>query len=294
MTIIMGDHVPRMEKDVSLSRFSTMRVGGIAKTVWFPQTERQASFLFRELKNCNCRFIGNGSNVLFADGIIQAPLIYMGQLREISLNENGVYASAGVPLPLLFSRLKHFGFTGGEFLAGIPGTVGGGVLMNAGAFGKCMADVLTSVRTLEGDIPVENCAFGYRNSKFLKEKTVVLGATFFFPKGDSMESDARLKRYRTIRQNTQPLNLPSLGSVFRAENGVPAWEYIHGAGLRGFSIGGAQVSEKHANFIVNTGNATASDVFSLIQTIKKRVFEKHAVSLKEEIQYIGEFYDSNC
>lgn len=290
---IMGEYVPHAIHNVSLSRFSTMRVGGKSKTVWLPKTEAEALFVYQEMLNGQCCFLGNGSNVLFADGLHQTPLIYTGSLKEISLTDQGIYASAGVLLPTLCSHVKRFGFTGGEFLAGIPGTVGGGVIMNAGAFGKTIADFILSVRTPKGEIAKEDCGFSYRTSRFLRDNTLVLGATFSFVKGNVAESENRIRRYREIRKSTQPLTQPSLGSVFRAVNGVPAWQFIHGAGLRGVSVGGAQVSEKHANFIVNTGEATATDVYRLIQKVKARVFEEYGVTLNEEIQYIGEFYDSN-
>ncbi|MBR2617145.1 MAG: UDP-N-acetylmuramate dehydrogenase [Clostridia bacterium] len=293
MTVIMGEYVPQALHNVSLSRFSTMRVGGTAKTLWLPKTEGETLFIYHEILNGSCRFLGNGSNVLFAEGVHDLPLIYTGNLKEISFTEQGVYASAGVPLPLLYAYVKRFGCTGGEFLSGIPGTVGGGVIMNAGAFGKTIADLILSVRTASGEIFKKDCGFSYRSSRFMQENALVLGATFSFTKGDETESENRTRRYREIRESTQPLAQPSLGSVFRAVNGVPAWEWIHGAGLRGLSIGGAQVSPKHANFIVNTGGATATDVYRLIQTVKNRVFDAFGVKLIEEIQYIGEFYDSN-
>ncbi len=293
MTVIMGGEIPHAIHMVSLSHFSTMRVGGTAKTVWLPKTEREILFVYHEILNGACRFLGNGSNVLFADGLHETPLIYTGNLKEISFSEQRVYAGAGVPLPLLCAQAKRLGLTGGEFLSGIPGTVGGGVIMNAGAFGKTIADLILSVRTSKGEIAKDDCEFSYRSSRFLQENTLVLGATFSFERGDVVESENRIRRYREIRESTQPLRQPSLGSVFRAVNGVPAWQFVHGAGLRGLTVGGAQVSEKHANFIVNTGGATATDVYRLIQTIKSRVYETFGIKLTEEIQYIGEFYDSN-
>ncbi len=294
MTFKVGNFVPRYEKNVSLARFSTMRVGGVANYVFFPRTESEVFAVIQALRGESYRFIGNGSNVLFAEGTLATPLIYTGNLREITLTSTGIFAGAGVPLPLLYARAKALGFTGCEFFSGIPGTVGGGVVMNAGAFGKSLSDVLVSVRTVNGEIPTCECGFSYRNSCFVSQGIPVLGATFTFPSGDKGDSEKRERRYREIRITSQPLHLPSLGSVFQSVNGCSAWQFVDGAGMRGAAIGGAMVSEKHANFIVNTGNATAMDVYRLIQTVKKRVFDVYGILLKEEIHYIGEFYDTDC
>ena len=281
-----------IQKNVPLSGLCTFRTGGTASTVYYPNDAESLLRLFSAEPFSVP--IGNGSNVLFTDRELSLPLICTKNLRAIRKQGDLVFCECGVFLPELAKFCLDHGLSGAEFLCGIPGTVGGGVAMNAGAFGTSVSDVLVFVRTANGTVYARDCGFSYRHSVFLDQRQWVIEACFRFVPDERERILSRMKKYIGIRKTTQPLTYPSAGSVFRAQGGIPAWTVIDAIGMRGFCVGRAQVSEKHANFIVNLGGATSEDVLSLISLMKARAFSERKVVLSEEIRYIGDFYDSDC
>ncbi len=240
--------------------------------------------------------IGNGSNLLVTDKGIRGITAKLN-LKDIEIkNENNkqiIKVEAGVPVGLLAQKLLKEEITGFEELSGIPGTIGGAVIMNAGAHGKELKDILKKVTAMDynGNIHEftnEECLFSYRNSRFQKEKYIILQATLELEKGNSTEIKEKMDEYMQFRKEKQPIEYPNAGSTFkRGENFVTA-KLIDEAGLKGYKVGGAQVSEKHAGFIVNVDNATAKDVIELTDYIKEKIEEKFGKKINLEIQIIGE------
>lgn len=236
--------------------------------------------------------LGNGTNVVFPDeGEDRLVVICTQKLQQLSLTADGaIYAEAGVPLSKLAAFALDNSLSGLEFASGIPGSVGGGIIMNAGAYGGELKDAVESVagyclseqRIFETGS--EQCAFGYRSSFFQSSGDhIVLSAVFRLQKGDRDEISAKMKELNARRRDKQPLDMPSAGSAFRRPEGNYAAALIEQAGLKGYSIGGAQVSEKHAGFIVNTGSATAGDLHDLIDYVRMRVNECSGVELQPEV-----------
>lgn len=238
------------------------------------------------------KILGNATNVLVSDSGFNGLIITTKRLNDVFLNVFEVKAMAGVTIADLLRFCANHGFSGLEALAGIPATVGGAVVMNAGAFGKNISDYVTSVETvINGKIKKyykHECKFGYRKSRFIGTKEVVTSVSFKFDNGERELIEASVRSFSDIRRKNQPTGR-TCGSVFRNPNGFFAGKLIEDAGLKGVSVGGASVSEKHANFIVNDKTATATDVFGLIKKIKETVFDKFGVLLKEEVEYIGDF-----
>ncbi len=271
----------------------SFRTGGAVRAVAYPQEEASLRKLCTVLKNCGSSFLllGNGTNMVFPDE--ESPNLFVistGRLQELLLQEDGtVYASAGVPMSRLAAFACEQELTGLEFASGIPGSVGGGVLMNAGAYGGELKDVIASVRVCTPDgleISLkknEDCGFGYRRSCFQKDKSIILGASFRLEKGNRENIAAKMKELNQRRRDKQPLELPSAGSTFRRPEGYFAAALIEECGMKGFSIGGAQVSAKHAGFIVNTGNAKTEDLRQLIRYVQNVVWEKKQVHLEPEV-----------
>ena len=218
-------------------------------------------------------------------------------LKDIEIkNENNkqiIKVEAGVPVGLLAQKLLKEEITGFEELSGIPGTIGGAVIMNAGAHGKELKDILKKVTAMDynGNIHEftnEECQFSYRNSRFQKEKYIILQATLELEKGNSTEIKEKMDEYMQFRKEKQPIEYPNAGSTFKRGEDFVTAKLIDEAGLKGYKIGGAQVSEKHAGFIVNVDNATAKDVIELTDYIKEKIEEKFGKKINLEIQIIGE------
>ena len=240
--------------------------------------------------------IGNGSNILVTDKGIRGITAKLN-LKDIEIkNENNkqiIKVEAGVPLGLLAQKLLKEEITGFEELSGIPGTIGGAVIMNAGAHGKELKDILKKVTAMDynGNIHEftnEECQFSYRNSRFQKEKYIILQATLELEKGNSTEIKEKMDEYMQFRKEKQPIEYPNAGSTFKRGEDFVTAKLIDEAGLKGYKIGGAQVSEKHAGFIVNVDNATAKDVIELTDYIKEKIEEKFGKKINLEIQIIGE------
>ena len=240
--------------------------------------------------------IGNGSNILVTDKGIRGITAKLN-LKDIEIkNENNkqiIKVEAGVPVGLLAQKLVKEEITGFEELSGIPGTIGGAVIMNAGAHGKELKDILKKVTAMDynGNIHEftnEECQFSYRNSRFQKEKHIILQATLELEKGNSTEIKEKMDEYMQFRKEKQPIEYPNAGSTFKRGEDFVTAKLIDEAGLKGYKIGGAQVSEKHAGFIVNVDNATAKDVIELTDYIKEKIEEKFGKKINLEIQIIGE------
>lgn len=240
--------------------------------------------------------IGNGSNLLVTDKGIRGITAKLN-LKDIEIkNENNkqiIKVEAGVPVGLLAQKLLKEEITGFEELSGIPGTIGGAVIMNAGAHGKELKDILKKVTAMDynGNIHEftnEECQFSYRNSRFQKEKYIILQATLELEKGNAKEIKEKMDEYMQFRKEKQPIEYPNAGSTFKRGEDFVTAKLIDEAGLKGYKVGGAQVSEKHAGFIVNVDNATAKDVIELTDYIKEKIEEKFGQKINLEIQIIGE------
>jgi len=279
----------------SLAKYTSWRVGGPAERLYLPHDKADLIDFVKNLPADERVFwIGLGSNLLVRDGGIRGTVINTkNRLKGLSLKEDGaVYVEAGVPCALVARFCGEQGLVGAEFLAGIPGTMGGALKMNAGAFGSETWGIVRQVETLDraGDVNQrvpDDYEIGYRSVKGHKGEWF-LSATLGLAHGDSAASQQKIKQLLAKRAQTQPTHQPSCGSVFKNPPGDFAARLIEQAGLKGFAMGGAQVSEKHANFIINTGQATAQDIEQLIYFVQRQVREKQGVDLQTEVCMVGE------
>lgn len=284
-------------KNYKLSAASTFNIGGEADIAAFPSTEKELAFIIRNCKERSTRFevIGNASNVLFSDLGYRGVIIFTKKINWIDLDKENraISCGCGTKLVTLSACALNASLSGLEFAHGIPGTVGGAVYMNAGAYGAQISDIL--LRSYAYDIKTDNFItldnashnFGYRQSVYIDNKDLVcLGATFTLDEGTYDAINAQIAENAQKRRNSQPLQYPSAGSYFKRPLGHFAGKLIEDCSLKGFSVGGACVSQKHAGFIINTGGATANDVLSLAEHIKKTVYERFSVILESEVKYI--------
>lgn len=275
-----------------LSRFTTFRIGGPADFYLEPKDREDLVNLIKYLRKIQYPYIviGNGSNVLISDEGFRGVAINLEfGFNKIEVKKNNVYAEAGIRLSKLVDVCIEHSLVGIENLAGIPGTLGGAILMNAGAYGGEISDYIKIVEVVEDDkiifLNKEDCGFGYRKSNL--EGKIILSAEFELPFGDKEKAKQRRKELLLKRNQSQPVELPNAGSIFKNPQNDYAARLIEQAGLKGLTVGGAKVSEKHANFIVNFNNASSNDVLELIRIIREKVFEKFGVSLELEIKLIG-------
>lgn len=275
-----------------LAKYSTFKIGGPADLYIEPKDVDELLSLIRYLKEKEVNFVvlGNGSNVLISDEGFRGAVINLeAGLNFIRVEDEYVIAGAGVKLAKFVDFCIEHGFCGVEMLAGIPGTLGGAIVMNAGAYSGEISDYLVDVEVIRNlelvRLKKEDCGFGYRTSGLAKD--VIVQARFKFPHGD-IDKMRKIRHEILIKRNqTQPVNFPNVGSIFKNPPGNYAGKMIEEAGLKGIQIGGAQVSEKHANFIINKGNATASDVLELIKLIQNKVYERFGIKLELEVRLIG-------
>lgn len=281
--------------DEPMKNHTTFRVGGNADFFVEPVLEEVAPLIsFLKKEDIPYTLIGNGSNLLVSDEGIRGVTISFGTaMSEVFVEGNVITAQAGILLSRLASSAANASLGGLEFASGIPGTLGGAVAMNAGAYGGEMKDVVTSVKVLDKDeikdLSKEEMDFSYRHSRVLEEELIVLEVMLKLQPGKQEDILAQMKELNSRRVEKQPLNFPSAGSTFKRPEGYFAGKLIEDSGLKGYRVGGAQVSEKHCGFVVNTGNATASDVYRLILDVQNIVKEKYNVSLEPEVRMIGRF-----
>ena len=292
---IMGENI---QVDRAMSQYTTFRIGGMADAICFVQDLGELQQVLSYLKEEKIPYllVGRGSNLLVRDGGFHGAVIIMqGQLATIKQHEKNdqmLVAGGGLMLSELVKFCSHRGLGGLEFLSGIPGTVGGAVTMNAGAFGRAMGDVIQQVDliTPEQEFTSRNrsdLTFSYRETS-IKEGSLVVRASLQCAQETSEIVSGRVAEYLTRRKETQPLEYPSAGSVFRNPPGDYAGRLIEQAGLKGEKIGGAMISPKHANYIVNTGDAKAEDVLRLMEIAKEKVREATGIELEPEIKVVGE------
>lgn len=283
--------------DEPMKKHTTFRIGGPADYYICPHTPEE----IREVISV-CReeqipwfIIGNGSNLLVSDSGYRGAVIQIYKnLNAVECRDNIIHAQAGALLSQIAAQALRCSLAGFEFASGIPGTLGGAVTMNAGAYGGEMKDVIKSATVLTEDgqiltLPVEELKLGYRTSIIKSESYIVLEAEIELEAGDQTQICAHMEELSEKRRSKQPLEYPSAGSTFKRPEGYFAGKLIMDAGLRGFRVGGAQVSEKHCGFVINTGNATAADVIGLIHEVQKKVEEQFGVKLEPEVRFLGEF-----
>ena len=281
----------------SMKKHTTFRIGGPADIFAVPDTIEKAAKIIGICREQKVPFyvIGNGSNLLVSDQGYRGVVVQVYKnLSAIEIKGDIITAQAGAMLSVIAKKAMAASLTGFEFASGIPGTVGGAAVMNAGAYGGEMKQVLTEVTVLtrEGElrrIPSEELKLGYRYSVIPEKGWIVLEAKLKLHRGDYDTIKARMDELKEKRVEKQPLELPSAGSTFKRPEGYFAGKLIMDAGLRGFSVGGAQVSEKHCGFVVNTGEATAKDVRDLIREVSQQVKRKFGVELEPEVKMLGEF-----
>lgn len=281
----------------SMKKHTTFRIGGPADIFAVPDTIEKAAKIIGICREQKVPFyvIGNGSNLLVSDQGYRGVVVQVYKnLSAIEIKGDIITAQAGAMLSVIAKKAMAASLTGFEFASGIPGTVGGAAVMNAGAYGGEMKQVLTEVTVLtqEGElrrIPSEELKLGYRYSVIPEKGWIVLEAKLKLHRGDYDMIKARMDELKEKRVEKQPLELPSAGSTFKRPEGYFAGKLIMDAGLRGFSVGGAQVSEKHCGFVVNTGEATAKDVRDLIREVSRQVKTKFGVELEPEVKMLGEF-----
>lgn len=281
----------------SMKNHTTFRIGGPADALALPKTPEEVAEVVRFCHEHAQPYyvLGNGSNLLVSDeGYRGLVLQLYRNFNDIQVNGETITVQSGAMLAAVARTAYQTGLTGLEFASGIPGTIGGAVVMNAGAYGGEMKNVLKEVTVLtkEGEvlvIPAKALELGYRTSVIPKNGWIVLGAVLQLKKGDQEQILARMEELKEQRITKQPLDLPSAGSTFKRPEGYFAGKLIMDAGLRGFTVGGAQVSEKHCGFVVNRGNATAADVWELICEVKRRVKEMTGVELEPEVKLLGDF-----
>lgn len=283
--------------DEPMKNHTTFRVGGPADYYIIPATREELRDSLTLCKEHGVPYyiVGNGSNLLVADRGYRGAIIQIFQeMNGITVADNILTVQAGAVLSAVASRALLAGLTGFEFASGIPGTLGGACVMNAGAYGGEMKDVLKSVTVLDQDgrfltLAKEELELGYRTSIIARRDYVVLEAEIELAPGDKEAIKSRMDELKDKRVTKQPLEYPSAGSTFKRPEGYFAGKLIQDAGLQGFQVGGAQVSEKHCGFVINRGDATAEDIMELMKQVADRVEEQAGVRLKPEVKRLGEF-----
>jgi UDP-N-acetylmuramate dehydrogenase len=309
--------LPNVKRNVKLAPYTTFKIGGVAKYFYKANNRENLIKAILIAKRYNLPFfiLGGGSNILISDKGFEG-LVIKCQMSNVKCQNSKIKTESGTPLALVVTITEKNNLTGLEWTIGIPGTIGGAIAGNAGAFGKSMADVVEEVEVFNAKnekvkiLKKKDCKFSYRESIFKKNKNlIILSATLKLKKEKRLKIKKRMKEYLEHRKETQPLNLPSIGSIFKnpkskiknpkllkqfpklkefnRKKEIPAAWLIEKCDLKGKKIGKAQISKKHANFIVNLNGAFAKDVKKLIELIKKKVKKIFKIQLKEEIEYLG-------
>lgn len=290
---IIGTDKIRLEEP--MAKHTTFQIGGPAQVFVTPETVEEIQKIVQLCNGEEVPFfvLGNGSNVLVSDqGMDGIVLQLYHNFSKFEIEGNRIRAQAGVMLSVIGNAARDASLTGFEFASGIPGTLGGAVMMNAGAYGGEMKDIIVTVQMMDrqGSIFEKTCEemdLGYRHSIVEDQGYIVLGAVLELSRGDKAAIGARMSELSKARREKQPLELPSAGSTFKRPEGYFAGKLIMDANLRGYRVGGAQISEKHCGFVVNRGGATASDVQKLIQDVQDKVYETFQVKLEPEVKLVG-------
>lgn len=280
-----------------MSRHTTFKVGGNADCMVKIANKAQLIDIIRYIQRVEypCLVLGNGSNLLVSDKGFEGIALQIGDaMNKITVMGDTIIAQAGALMSQVAKAAMEASLTGLEFASGIPGTIGGGVVMNAGAYDGEMSQVVESVSVInkEGEELVfdnETMEFGYRDSVIKRHRFIITEVKFKLKKGNKEEIRQKMDELSAKRREKQPLEFPSAGSTFKRPEGHFAGKLIMEAGLAGYSVGDAQVSEKHCGFVINRGNATAQDVYKLIQDIKERVYDNSNVTLEPEVIFVGDF-----
>ncbi len=283
----------RIKSNVPMASYTTFKTGGCAEIMITPTTVEELKNVVKFFFENGIEYyvLGNGSNLLVSDEGVKKPVIYMDKnFGGIEVFENCITARAGEHLSAIAKRAAEESLTGFEFAAGIPGTLGGALIMNAGAYGGEMQDVVEAVSFIDVSgneyvVSGEEMEFGYRESALMDTGCIITGATLKLDRGEKDKIFEKMNDLASRRREKQPLEYPSAGSTFKRPQGNFAGALIENSGLKGKSIGGAQVSEKHAGFIINKENATAKDICELIEFVQKTVYKEHGVILEPEVKY---------
>ena len=286
-----------------MSKYTSFRCGGRAKRLVICDSVSELEQVMNEIAESKEEylFLGNGSNTLFLDGIYDGTVVTLGKgFDDVELIEEAdgprLKCRAAGLLSKIAKKALEESLSGFEFASGIPGSIGGAVFMNAGAYGGEIVDVLESVELLSPNadgkwelktVPADNLGLSYRHSRLQETKEIVVSATLRLPRGNKAEIEDRLAELTKKRTSKQPLEFPSAGSFFKRPEGCFAAKLIEDAGLKGLSVGGAQVSSKHCGFVINTGNATTDDIVDLMHLVQNTVFDKFGVKLEPEVRIIG-------
>ena len=288
--------VGRILTNEPLANHTTMKIGGPADLFIEPSSIENLEKVMKVIREHQLAWtvIGRGSNLLVSDKGIEGAVIKLGKgLEQLEIHDTEVRVGAGFSLVTLAVQISKKGLAGLEFASGIPGSVGGAVYMNAGAHGSDMSEVLEKVHVLFDDgtlawLTKEEMEFSYRTSVLQKKRPgIVLEAIFQLKAGNREEIVAKMQANKNYRKETQPYNLPCAGSIFRNPLPQYAGQLVQEAGLKGYSIGGAQISPMHGNFIVNTGNGKAEDVLALIQHVKGTIYQQYGINIETEVEIIG-------
>ncbi len=280
--------------DKSTASLCSFKIGSVCDAAVYPKSTDAFTTLIKKMRDRGIKHtvIGNGTNVVFSDERYCGIVVCTCKMNGIKVDGESVYAQCGAMLNSVCRASLDESLSGLEFAYGIPGTVGGGVFMNAGAYGGELCDVTEYVTVYDADsdeiydIPCGECGFSYRMSRFQSSDLFILGAMFRLRGGDGDQIKAKMTELMSRRHEKQPLNYPSAGSAFKRYPGRYTGQMIEQAGLKGTSVGGAQVSEMHAGFIINTGNATCKDVCDLVQIIKREIKEREGIDIECEIRFI--------
>lgn len=286
-----------------MSKYTSFRCGGHAKRLVICDNVSELEQLMNEIAESKEEylFLGNGSNTLFLDGVYDGIVVTLGKgFDDVEIIDDGdevrLKCMAAALLSKIAKKALAESLAGFEFASGIPGSIGGAVFMNAGAYGGEMIDVLESVELLSPNadgkwelktVPADNLGLSYRHSRLQETKEIVVSATLRLLRGNKAEIEEKLAELTKKRTSKQPLEFPSAGSFFKRPEGYFAAKLIEDAGLKGLSVGGAQVSSKHCGFVINTGNATTGDIVDLMHLVQNTVFDKFGVKLEPEVRIIG-------
>jgi len=278
-----------MKENISFKTLTTYKTGGVARLVFFPNDIESLTKTIKYVKDNNISFkvFGNGSNILASDDFYDGVIIKLNKFNDLVINDCDIEVGAGYNFTVLCNKLCKDGYSGLEFGGGIPASVGGAVYMNAGAYLSQVSDVLVRVDILDENfdlrtIDVKDLDYSYRHSIFMEKNWIILKAYFKLSRGNSEEIMSLINDRKQRRIESQPLEYPSAGSVFRNPEGMYAGKLIEDSNLKGFTYNGAQISDKHANFIINKDNAMSSDILYLMELAKNTVKENYGVDLYRE------------